>query len=405
MPPLRELPPGHVLLHIGPHKTGSSTIQYALAHLRPELGAYGAAYPPVGAGVDGHDHRAAWEGWAIMGWAPMALPVPPIERWETFAEEVRSLSAEGKRVCVSTESFCQLSSEELIHRIVGDLGGDRVHVVFSVRGLSGLLPSDWQQRVRNGDSRQTFDEYLRDSLAADPMEAPDTRVWRFHGVRWLLDRWLPEVGADRMIALVLEGEDKTFTPRAFETLLGLPEGLLATAPSGSANASLPYDQTELVRRLNATAQDREWPRRNYIRLLHRRVLPGLESGVSAARPERVRVPEWAGALLPDLEDLRARTLEEAGIEVLGDPQHLRESASRAAASAGEPSTRVDSAVAAGAVVELLERTMELARIRKGQAARIAALQAQAGAKAADPFAGISSKAMLREILRRRGLGR
>ena len=57
------IPPGGVLVHLGPFKTGSSASQAALANVRADLPRHGVCYPGRGT----RDRRAGWLRGAVRG--------------------------------------------------------------------------------------------------------------------------------------------------------------------------------------------------------------------------------------------------------------------------------------------------------------------------------------------------
>src|SRR4051794_41950522 len=70
------VPEGTRLVHIGPHKTGSTAIQVALHTARDRLAEHGVAYVTTG----GYRPRKA--GWALgIRGRPNGSPRPPIRHW------------------------------------------------------------------------------------------------------------------------------------------------------------------------------------------------------------------------------------------------------------------------------------------------------------------------------------
>jgi hypothetical protein len=305
------LPPGACLLHIGPFKTGSSAIQASLHQARPLLGEHGVVYAGKGA-------RAMRAGWAVIGVTPRGRPTATIEEWARLAAEVRA--ATDRRVCVSTEDLGRVGSR-VAHRVVTDLGPERVHVVTVVRRLDRLIPSQWQQRSQSF-STDSFEDYLH-AVLDEPgagSSASGTAFWASHDVARVLRTWAGEVGPDHVVAIVADETDRTLLTRTFERLLGLPEGLLA--PAGRGNASLSATGVELLRRLNAEGAARGWPDEVHARLVRevagrlKRVGPG--PGDLAAPP----LPAWAAERVAELSVARARAVAESGVRVVGDPGAL-----------------------------------------------------------------------------------
>jgi len=77
------LKPGNRLLHIGPHKTGTTSIQGALHLARERLAAEGVVYP-------GRGRQPLWPILAVTGQpALLGGPRPEISYWDNLVREVR----------------------------------------------------------------------------------------------------------------------------------------------------------------------------------------------------------------------------------------------------------------------------------------------------------------------------
>ena len=305
------LPEGACLLHIGPYKTGSTAIQSALFDARESLPQHGVAYP-------GRWRRAMRPGWAVLEYTPRGRAPVPISVWEEFSAAVRA--AADQRVCVSTEDFGSAGPPR-IARIVEDLGGSRVHVVAVARRLDRLLPSQWQERVKSHDTI-TFDDWLRRVLGSDSDDREHRRFWASHDLVATADRWAPYVGRDRFTLLVADESDRDVVPRAFERMLGLPEGLLVLPPA--ANASLSANATELVRRVNELFEGEGWPDETYHRLVQQGAVQQMTARSRPPEEEAIPpLPGWAAARVAELSDARIEALRSRGVRVIGDLAGLR----------------------------------------------------------------------------------
>jgi hypothetical protein len=131
-----QLQAGVRLLHIGPHKTGTTMIQDALHLARERLAAQGVVYPGTG--------RQPLRAMLAVTGQPTLLgePEPDMADWALLVREVTA--ARDQRVVVSSEFLAQ-ASDAAACRVVSDLGGPRVHVVVTLRPLTRILPSQWQQ--------------------------------------------------------------------------------------------------------------------------------------------------------------------------------------------------------------------------------------------------------------------
>jgi hypothetical protein len=132
------------ILHVGPHKTGTSYLQEAFAATRPLLAERGILYPTTW-GMRAHH---------ILHTQLQTIPNPQLER--QFAE----MRDSGQPVVlISVEGLTTLPEETVAY--LRTLIGDRcsVRVVFYARSWGDILPSHWKQAVRAGET-QTLLEYL-----------------------------------------------------------------------------------------------------------------------------------------------------------------------------------------------------------------------------------------------------
>ena len=156
-PLVARVPDDAMVLHIGTHKTGTTALQSALKVRKDELRDLGVTYPL------GHraQHRACM---ALVerefGWAEKRPSETYRKKWASFAAKVAPTPG---RVLISSEWLCQCSDEQAA-RAVESLGRERVHVLVAFRALSRILPSSWQQYLKNGWTA-TYDEPRGDALA------------------------------------------------------------------------------------------------------------------------------------------------------------------------------------------------------------------------------------------------
>ena len=309
------VPPGTVLLHIGPQKTGSTAIQSAARAAIDVLAAHGTEY------VTGHRHRPALPGWALgLRGRPAGTPQPDIGYWESFAARVAGSTAE--RVFVSNEDFSRATPEQ-IARIVDDLGGDRIRVVLAARRLDLFLPSQWQERVKAGDVR-AYDEWLAVVLDRDSEEHSWDRlnVWRSHDLERLVTRWSSHVDVSRIQVVVLDDADRRQLPATFERLLGLPEETIKPVPDRS-NRGLTWGECEMFRGINEAFVDRGWSKDVRRRIMRGHVFPELRHRPPPEGPKSPPLPGWAVNTLRELCAERVAWLAGSGVEVIGDLDLLR----------------------------------------------------------------------------------
>jgi len=301
---------GARLLHIGPHKTGTTAIQGAFDLARGRLAEYGVVY----AGAARQPMRATL---AVTGRpAMLGEAQPDMAYWDRLVHSIRA--AGDQRVVISSEFFAD-GDDEAARRVVADLGGPRVHVVVTLRPLDRVMPSQWQQFVQNGFCTPYLD-YL-DRILRQP-DQPTPRFWLRHRHDKLVARWAAAAGAQNVTVIVVDGSDRQALLRTFESLLGLPAGLLVPEDD-VVNRSLTLAETEVVRQLNEEFKRREWPGASYARF----VRYGAVKQMKARRPlpgePQITTPAWALEQVAEISAEMTRNIAALGVRVVGDLSALR----------------------------------------------------------------------------------
>lgn len=306
--PPEPIQPGEILLHVGPHKTGTSSVQSAFHLARAELARHGMWY----AGPNRHPVRAAQA--AIAAGSPGARPIRP---WRNLLRDIARHPTE--RVVLSSEWFAD-ASPEAARRIVAELGAERVQVVVTLRSLARLLPSQWQQYVQAGRA-MAYEPWLREVLAEPPALAA-AGFWHRHRHDQLIARWASIVGPGRVTAIVVDGRHHDAVLRAFEDVTGLPPGTLV-AEEARVNRSLTLPEVELIRRLNERIRTEIVPPEGLdptVRL--NLVLFGAAAGLRGRSPEpdepRPETPAWAETRAVALGREITAGIRSSGIRVIGD---------------------------------------------------------------------------------------
>ncbi|MEU3251608.1 hypothetical protein [Streptomyces sp. NPDC006997] len=335
------LPPGTRLVHIGPHKTGTTAIQGALFAARDRLPEHGVAFPadsrhPMGAVL------AACARPGMLGDAK-----PRAAQWTRLLEQVRATGA--RTSVVSSEFFADAEDDGTVARIVGELGGrDRVHVLVTLRPLARIMPSQWQQYVQNG-LRMDYEAWLEHMLRKPPYDRPNPSFWRRHRHDRLVERWVRAVGAERVTVVVVDDRDRDGLMRTFEGLLGLPEHFLQPTID-TANRSLGLAEAEMLRCLNAEFRAHELPEELYSRLIRYGAVMHMKS-VYEPTPEDMKIftPRWAVEAAAGIGAEMAGRISATGARVVGDVALLSEVPERGAERRPEGVARLAPEAAAHAL--------------------------------------------------------
>ncbi|WP_062518256.1 hypothetical protein [Demequina gelatinilytica] len=295
-----------VLVHIGMHKSATTVIQRAAAASRAELEAQGVTYAGT---VGNHD------GGTQAIWQPVTPrdPDSPQERkWRRLCQQIGD--APGQ-VLISAEHLAG-SGPKSIARMAQDLDTS-AQVVLTVRPLIDMVPSIWQQYVKE---RRTvaFPDWLEDVFLGERTSRTTPNFWRRHDLGDLVERWQAGFPDHPMAVLTLDKSRPSLLFDGFQELLGLEDGTLHD-PSGdgyAANRGLSAEEVELVRSVNAISHKYH---DGYYPMIRNGMVASLQRG---RRPERdegsIRVPsEWRDAIREvALEGIaRARAL---GVREIGD---------------------------------------------------------------------------------------
>ncbi|HET8786933.1 MAG TPA: hypothetical protein VFM38_14960, partial [Candidatus Limnocylindrales bacterium] len=187
------LPATTRLVHIGPHKTGTTSLQAALWSARPELIRQGVRH------VGRSQNPSVAVRAVVRQPSPYSVDRPPsMSNWNALVREIDA--AKEPRIVVSSEFFAWADSEA-IGRIVSDLDPERVHVAVTLRPLARVIPSMWQQNVQLG-TVTPLEAWVHEIL--DDRTKP---FWQLQRHDELIRRWLEVVGPERLTAVVVDDRD------------------------------------------------------------------------------------------------------------------------------------------------------------------------------------------------------
>lgn len=245
-----------------------------------------------------------------------AAPEDDQPRVARFAK--RLAAVETPRTLVSDELLGGATSAQ-IGRFLEACPDVEVHLVVSVRSLSRLLPSTWQQRIQQRGETPSLPEFL-DAVVSREGELAE-RWWTDRGVVPVLERWSEHVPFERMHLVMVPGagsDDRSLVER-YAALLGLdPETL--DVEVARANVSLGWAQAEVLRLVRERVPRALVTKQDY--------LPVGKGWLGARHlaPQHGAPPRMPSTLRGWCEDEAAATiawLAERPIEVVGDLEDLR----------------------------------------------------------------------------------
>jgi len=315
------LPPRTRLLHIGPMKTGTTSIQGAASARRSKLLEHGVRYP--GVWFNHGRQLGALMGYSVDTWkrpAPLRpdlldvdkAGVPPARLWTDLEREI---DADRERRIFITHEFVSQADDATARRIVDALG-ERTHVCLTLRSPGQIVPSLWAQGIRDDAQTEPFEQWLDRFYGKDPEHPMSGRFLRAYDQADLIERWAQLVGPDNITVVIVDPAQPTQLTDSFEAMLGLPAGMLTW---GRTNRSLTAPEVELFRIANIELRERGADWLSYFDLVRKgAILYGAQRRKLSADEPRVALPAWAARIADqdgrDFADCIARS----AVRVVGD---------------------------------------------------------------------------------------
>jgi len=305
------LPAGTRLLHVGPPKTGTTALQGAFHAARRAAEAQGVHY----AGRTRHSIKAVQAVLGRPGFFTAGEP-PSIRHWQGLVREIHGARAE--RVVLSSE-FLADAKPDTIRRVADDLDATRVHVVVTLRPLTHILPSQWQQYVQSS-VRIGFDDWL-DAMLRGPAGSVTRSFWHRHRHDQLIARWMDVVGAGNVTVVALDPADRGHVLRTFERLTGLRHGTLVPDHELD-NRSLTLAEAEAIRAFNVAFREEGLGRALHSRVMNFGAARSMKRVEPPADAQRIEVPQWALDRAGEIEREMVDAILASGVRVVGDPESL-----------------------------------------------------------------------------------
>ena len=235
--------PATLVLHVGPHKTGTTALQQALAGNAGRLARLGILYPQAGRLGDSHAGLAE------------ACRTGDAAALRALAEE----AAGWRAVVLSSENFSMLDGRALA-ALRAVFPRAEVRVAYALRPLAMLWPAHWAELVKHGQD-PGFDGYLARVAARDdtPFRAPVLPLRQLERLAGAFGREALRLTLHRAQG----GED--IGPAFIDSLLGLGQEAPHFA-TRRVNATPAARETALVRLMNLHLAHAGYARRQALRL-------------------------------------------------------------------------------------------------------------------------------------------
>jgi hypothetical protein len=254
-------------VHIGLHKTGTSTIQRFFRLNRPLTVQHGLVFPDLGFG--GRTHGGVIEA------------LRQIEADEAVGEEVfqtidRLADVDGRSYLLSTENFELMAPRRIALFAERIRRRHDVRILAYVRDLTRLMPSVYAQRTKKGRNLRDIDTFFA-----------MTEDWKRFRVSEIIGRWGEIFGWDKVRVRALDRDALVGGDLVSDAVaaVGLPASVIDEAPAATRetfNASPPWEAVETLRAIYAAIDgaDLDWERLGRGNRVQRKTFtePGGEQG-------------------------------------------------------------------------------------------------------------------------------
>jgi hypothetical protein len=344
--------PARVYVHVGPHKSGTTFIQQVLVRNRSALRRDGGIFP----GEQYGDQRAAVL--ELLRARHQDIDPGQLPLWQQLVTEVNRWS--GPLAVISVENLDN-ANQRAARWVADAFAPAEVHVVFTARDLTQVIPAMWHTTMRNRDT-EPWSEYI-----AAVRDAQRTKEWpkglSGQDPRRVLKVWESVVPNQNIhvVTVPRSGSDPALLWQRFCAVVGLTTSRYGLDVP-RVNKSLGSAETELLRRLNERLAGRisKQMYNQWVQVfIARRVLEPREGQLRFSLPAE-DFP-WVRKHAEDMADF----VRQRGYQVVGDLDEVIPSAPSPTAVA--PDAATDSQVLDVAVESLAE---VLRRIDKpGKAAK------------------------------------
>lgn len=314
--------PKKLIIHAGFLKTGTTSLQASLHEHADELLKMAIFYPRVvnpHLAVEADHHFAAialigkTEGWQDED---RTLPAEPIASWLKLARAYKK--HQGTSI-FSSEMLSELTSEK-ISQVKSDTNSMPTEIIFSIRPLLKMLPSAYQQKIKFGLIKVSYEQWLEHIFSQGT--SAHEQFWLRHNHPEVIRRWMDVFGSQNIHLIVADENNPQFLFHTFENIVGMPSNTLRIPDYLGKNRSLSIEEMSLMRVINRRfRKTHDWE--DYRIFIRETAAKGLTD-----RPDfnethnKLKTPQWAIDMANEKGREFVSTLSNMDINVYGNLQSL-----------------------------------------------------------------------------------
>ena len=313
-----------LVIHAGFLKTGTTALQASMNIKQKALLEQGVFYPKVvdpRIAVEADHHFAALaligkpEGWRDE---EAEEDFEPISTWENLRDKLNKYSGTS---IFSSEMLCELEVPQ-IHKINNETKALEKDVIFTIRPLVKILPSAYQQKIKFGQIKVSYEKWLEQVFAPERDNSAAQQFWLRHDYPAVLNRWIQVFGTEHVGLVVADENNREFLFDTFNTLLKLKPGTLRQFKNVGTNRSLTMDEGALLMEVNRLYRNnRDWTDyKIFIREGAAKFLTDSEGKNSEAK--KLVTPQWALEVATEVTKRHIEEIKALKIRIVGDIDSL-----------------------------------------------------------------------------------
>ena len=216
-----------LIIHVGPHKTGTTAIQKTLLQNRCVLRNNGIYYPEIGFDYYGHHKLAS----SVENFNRTAI--------DEFCKELNGIDG---TIVVSSENFSRCTTEAVAF-FASRLNIESISIIYYIRDAIQQMYSWWQESIKHGSDTDIL-EYVSTSLS-QPFSSHILNPSLY------IDSWSSAFGKDSMTGYLYRSIPDV-SEHFMNTVLAFP-AYEKPANVRTINKSFDVAATEVMRQLNVQA--------------------------------------------------------------------------------------------------------------------------------------------------------
>jgi hypothetical protein len=256
----------------------------------------------------------AKRGW---GWKGGGSKPIPMKTWDRLVTRINRNS--GNSV-ISSEFYSELQLAD-IEKIKIAFPKHEVQIVFTIRALDALFPSNFQQALKGG-SELSYEDWL-ERILDDYQNGKRSSFWRRNQHSLVIERWAGVFGHEQITLITSDVQNQKALYERFETLLGLkPDSLVRESRTG-LNRGLLLDEISLILEVN-----RNYPKNGrwneYQTFIKHGVIDKFTSTPAGTVEEsnRLRTPAKFAKQINEIAKIELAQLRDLDVDVLGSFEEL-----------------------------------------------------------------------------------